>query len=114
MPGGNEYFYVRRLPPEAVPEGEEQFHRRVWRHQVGAHPDDDLLVHGDGLEHTFYYDARVSRDGRWLLVHGSPGTARRDSMWIADLSGDAQLRQVVDTAEGIRASAWVELSLIHI
>ncbi|WP_243789540.1 prolyl oligopeptidase family protein [Saccharopolyspora gloriosae] len=108
MPGGAEFFYVRRLPPEAVPAGEEQFHRRVWRHQVGNHPDDDLLIHGDGLEHTFYYDARVSRDGRWLLIHGSPGTARRDSMWIADLSAGGELRQVVDTSEGIRASAWVE------
>ncbi|GAB3299037.1 prolyl oligopeptidase family serine peptidase [Parasphingorhabdus pacifica] len=111
LPGGEEFFYVRRLPAESVPEGEEQFHRRVWRHRVGKDPEQDLLVHGEGLHHTFYYGTSVSRDGRWLLIHGCPGTARRDSVWIADLSGsDAvpELRQILDTSDGVRASAWVE------
>lgn len=111
LPGGEEFFYVRRLPADSVPESEEQFHRRVWRHRVGADPEQDLLVHGEGLHHTFYYGTGVSRDGRWLLVHGSPGTARRDSVWIADLSeGHAvpRLRQILDTSDGVRASAWVE------
>ena len=36
LPGGDELFYVRRLAPDQVPAGEEQFHRRVWRHRVGA------------------------------------------------------------------------------
>jgi prolyl oligopeptidase len=111
LPGGAEFFYVRRLPAESVPEGEEQFHRRVWRHRVGTDPEHDVLVHGEGLHHTYYYSAQVSHDGRWLLVHGSPGTARRDSVWIADLSDDAptpHLHQILDTSEGVRASAWVE------
>ncbi|MBW8766188.1 MAG: S9 family peptidase, partial [Geodermatophilales bacterium] len=46
LPGGAELFYVRRLAPELVPPGEEQFHRRVWRHRVGTPADDDVLVHG--------------------------------------------------------------------
>ncbi|RKT82908.1 prolyl oligopeptidase [Saccharopolyspora antimicrobica] len=111
MPGGAEYFYVRRLAPELVPDGEEQFHRRVWRHRVGTDPDADLLVHGEGLDHTFYYGTRVSRDGRWLVIEGSPGTARRDSVWIADLTAGAEvpeMRQVVDTSDGYRVGAWVE------
>ncbi|WP_344685589.1 prolyl oligopeptidase family serine peptidase [Saccharopolyspora taberi] len=111
LPGGEEYFYVRRLPPESVPEGEEQFHRRVWRHRVGADPEQDLLVHGEGLHHTFYFGTSVSDDGRWLLIHGSPGTARRDSVWIADLSDGAEvprLHRILDTSDGVRAGAWVE------
>ncbi|WP_114452243.1 prolyl oligopeptidase family serine peptidase [Halopolyspora algeriensis] len=111
LPGGDEFFYVRRLPPESVPEGEEQFHRRVWHHRIGAHPDEDLLVHGEGLHHTFFFDASVSRDGHWLLIHGSPGTARRDSVWIADLTRNdpvPRLHRILDTSEGVRASAWVE------
>lgn len=112
LPGGEEYFYVRRLAPELVPDGEEQFHRRVWRHRVGTDPNTaDLLVHGDGLDPTYYYGTRVSRDGRWLVVEGSPGTARRDSVWIADLTAGGEvpeLRQVVDTSDGYRVGAWVE------
>lgn len=112
LPGGEEFFYIRRLPPEDVPEGEEQFHRRVWRHRIGSDTTEDILVHGEGLHHTFYFSANVSRDGRWLLIHGCPGTARRDSVWIADLEASGtdrpQLQQILDTEEGIRASAWVE------
>ncbi|RRO19389.1 S9 family peptidase [Saccharopolyspora rhizosphaerae] len=111
LPGGREFFYIRRLAPELVPEGEEQFHRRVWRHRVGTDPEQDVLVHGEGLDHTFYYGTHVSRDGRWLVIEGSMGTARRDSVWIADLSDGAEvprLRQVVDTTDGYRVAAWVE------
>ncbi|MER7016120.1 prolyl oligopeptidase family serine peptidase [Saccharopolyspora sp. NPDC000359] len=112
LPGGEEYFYIRRLAPELVPDGEEQFHRRVWRHRVGTDPDaEDLLVHGEGLDPTYYYGTRVSRDGRWLVVEGSPGTARRDSVWIADLAAGGavpELKQVVDTSDGFRVGAWVE------
>lgn len=111
LPGGEEFFYVRRLSPESVPEGEDQFHRRVWRHRIGTDPEQDFLVHGEGLHHTFYYDVSVSRDGRWLLIDGSPGTARRDSVWIAELTeGDPvpKLHRILDTDAGIRASPWVE------
>ena len=60
LPGGEELFYVRRLAPDRVPAGEEQFHRRVWRHRVGADPDTDALVHGEGLDPTNYYGVRTS------------------------------------------------------
>lgn len=112
LPGGREYFYVRRLPAEEVPDGEELFHRRVWRHRVGTDPDaEDVLVLGEGLDRTFYYRPTVSHDGRWLVVTGSPGTARRDSLWIADLAASGEvpeLRRIVDTDDGYRVGAEVE------
>lgn len=94
LPGGEELYYVRRLAPDAVPAGEEQFHRRVWRHRVGADPATDVEVHGAGLDPTNYYGVSVSRDGRWLLVTASAGTAPRDDVWIADLTGDGVLRPI--------------------
>jgi prolyl oligopeptidase len=107
LPGGEELFYVRRLPPDRVPAGEEQFHRRVWRHRVGTDPEaDDVLVHGEGSDPSTYFDAHVSRDGRWLVVSSSIGTAPRTDVWVADLDGDGTLR---DLQVGIDAqtSAWV-------
>ena len=106
LPGGQELYYVRRLAPDAVPAGEEQFHRRVWRHRVGADPVTDTEVHGTGLDPTNYYDVRVSRDGRWLLVSASAGTAPRDDVWIADLTGDAVLRPVQEGVDA-RAYPWI-------
>ncbi|WP_104524813.1 prolyl oligopeptidase family serine peptidase [Blastococcus atacamensis] len=106
LPGGEELFYVRRLAPDQVPAGEEQYHRRVWRHRVGGDPADDVLVHGEGLDPTNYYGVRTSSDGRWLVVSASAGTAPRDDVWLADLAGDAVLR---DLQIGVDAqtAAWV-------
>ena len=36
------------------------------------------------------------------------GTARRDSVWIADLHGDAVLTPVLTQADDVRCGAWVE------
>ena len=73
LPGGEAWYYVRRLPTEAVPEGESQYHRRVYLHRLGTDPDTDVLIFGEGMEKTNYYGVSVSRDGRWLSVIGLPG-----------------------------------------
>jgi prolyl oligopeptidase len=86
LPGGKTFYYSRRLPPEAVPDGEEQYHRRVYLHQVGDPARDDAMIFGDGLEKTNYYSVDVSRDGRWLIISAAAGTAPRNDLWIADLA----------------------------
>ncbi len=106
VPGGEELFYVRRLAPELVPAGEEQFHRRVWRHRVGADPANDVLVHGEGSDPATYFGDRTSADGRWLVVSASIGTAPRDDVWLADLAGDGVLREL-QVGVDAQTSAWV-------
>ncbi|MFF4126954.1 prolyl oligopeptidase family protein [Microbispora rosea] len=85
LPGGEAFYYVRRLAPSLVPAGEEQYHRRVYLHRLGTSPDDDVLIFGEGLEKTNYYGVSVSLDGRWLSVSASRGTAPRNDLWVADL-----------------------------
>jgi prolyl oligopeptidase len=86
LPGGKAFYYVRRLPPSAVPAGESQYHRRVYLHVVGEPAESDAMVFGEGRDKTSYYGVSVSMDGRWLLVSASIGTAPRNDVWIADLS----------------------------
>jgi prolyl oligopeptidase len=111
LPGGEELFYVRRLAPDLVPAGEEQFHRRVWRHRVAGDPADDVLVHGEGSDPTTYFGVRTSRDGRWLVVSGAAGTAPRDDVWIADLAttSDSGVPALRELQAGVDAqtAAWV-------
>ena len=109
LPGGQEFFYVRMVAPDEVPPGEQAFHRRIWRHRVGAPTDTDVLAEGPGLyEQHNYYGVDVSDDGRWLIVTANVGTARRDSLWIADLHGAGALVPVLTQADDVRCSAWVE------
>ncbi|HVX43091.1 MAG TPA: prolyl oligopeptidase family serine peptidase [Mycobacteriales bacterium] len=95
LPGGNELYYVRRLAPDLVPAGEEQFHRRVYRHTVGAGTDTDVEIHGAGLDPTNYYGVQTSDDGHWLLVEAGQGTAPRSDVWIADLRAGGALQELM-------------------
>lgn len=85
LPGSKAFYYVRRLPPTVVPAGEEQFHRRVYLHQLGTDAATDIEVAGDGMDKSTYFGVSVSRDGRWLIVSAAQGTAPRNDLWIADL-----------------------------
>jgi prolyl oligopeptidase len=111
LPGGEEFVFVRMVSADEVPAGEQVFHRRVWRHRVGAPTDADELVDGPGLyaEHT-YYGVSTSPDGRWLLVTGNVGTARRDSVWITALTSRTPvppLTPLLTQADDVRCDAWV-------
>jgi prolyl oligopeptidase len=114
LPGGEAFYYSRRLPPEEVPAGEEQFHRRVYLHRTGTDPSTDVLVFGENADKTAYFGVDVSHDGRWLAVTVSLGTAPRNDLYIADLAGPRgsgperpEWRTVL---EGVDAQAWPSVS----
>ncbi|HWG11722.1 MAG TPA: prolyl oligopeptidase family serine peptidase [Streptosporangiaceae bacterium] len=109
LPGAKAFYYSRRLAPDAVPAGEEQYHRRIYLHYVGAPADDDVLIFGQGRDKTTYYSASVSMDGRWLTISAARGTEPRNDLWIADLTATGlaspELRPVqegVDARTGAR------------
>jgi prolyl oligopeptidase len=109
LPGGKAFYYTRRLPPDAVPDGESQYHRRVYLHQVGTSADEeDVLIFGTGRDKTDYYYASVSRDGRWLFLSASRGTAPRNDLYLADLSSsDPSSPELAVVQEGVDAQTSV-------
>lgn len=110
LPGGEAYYYVRRLAPEVVPDGEEQYHRRVWLHRVGTDPASDVEILGAGLHKTTYFGVTVSMDGRWLGIGASEGTAPRNDLWLADLSdGRIEAPDLHVVQEGVDASTWLHV-----
>ncbi|PRX96226.1 prolyl oligopeptidase family serine peptidase [Allonocardiopsis opalescens] len=110
LPGGEAYYYVRRLAPELVPDGEEQYHRRVYLHRVGTPPEDDVLIFGEGRDKTEYFGPSVSRDGRWLTVWASKGTSPRNDVWLADLHASSPERpRLVPVQEGVDADTHLHV-----
>ena len=86
LPGGDAFYYVRRLPADQTPQGEEQFHRRIWLHIVGSDPDTDVEVFGEGQDPTNYYGVGINVDGHWLTISAAAGTEPRNDVWVADLT----------------------------
>jgi prolyl oligopeptidase len=107
LPDGKAFYYVRRIPPDGVPAGEEQFHRRVYLHQLGSEPESDVEVFGAGQPKTSYFGVAVSRDGRWLVITAAEGTAPRNDAWLADLSAsDSAAPEFQPIQVGIDARAY--------
>jgi prolyl oligopeptidase len=109
LPGGKAFYYTRRLPASSVPDDESQYHRRVYLHQVGTPADEeDVLIFGTGRDKTDYYYASVSRDGRWLFLSASRGTAPRNDLFLADLSAsDPSSPDLQVVQEGVDAQTSV-------
>jgi prolyl oligopeptidase len=104
LPGGEAFYYVRRLDPSLVPDDEAQYHRRVWLHRLGTDPDQDALVFGEGKDKTTYYGVSVSMDGRWLSISAAEGTAPRNDLWLADLrASELTSPSLVVVQEGVDA-----------
>ncbi len=113
-PGAEHVYYVRRLPAEQVPHGEEVYHRRVWRHTVGAGTATDVEVFGAGRAITSYYGVSVSLDGRWLVVSAREGTAPRNDVWLGDLEAATTVDgvpELVAVAEGLDAATSAGVGL---
>ena len=99
------FYYVRRLPTDQVPEGEESYHRRVHLHRLGTPTDEDVLIFGEGRDKTEFYAPVVSRDGRWLLLMATKGTSAATDTWIADLSaGELERPELVCVQEDVDAA----------
>jgi prolyl oligopeptidase len=110
LPGGEAFYYVRRLDPRLHP-GEERYHRRVYLHRVGAAPGTDTLVFGEGRDRTSFYSVSVTPDGRWLAVTATLGTGRGTDLHLADLSaGPPERPRLQPVQEGTRAATRAHIA----
>lgn len=84
-PGAAGFYYTRYPAGGTVPQGEENYHRRVFHHRLGAPWAADSLVFGEGRGPEDWPDVRISRNGHWLLVNVSVGWSRND-IYLRDLA----------------------------
>ncbi|MBA2626790.1 MAG: S9 family peptidase, partial [Gemmatimonadales bacterium] len=99
LPDATGFYYTRYPSAGTVPEGDEQYHRSVWFHVLGADPSGDVLVFRPA-EKEHWPGVDVSADGHWLLVTVSR-TFDQTDLYVRDLSRpDAEL---VVVAQGLPA-----------
>jgi len=89
LPDGSGFYYSREPEPGTVPKEEEHYHRKVYRHTLGAHWKHDPLVFplaGDTRwKMTDFPGVVLSPSGRFLAVRVSHGWAK-SSVLLRDLS----------------------------
>jgi prolyl oligopeptidase len=101
-PDGSGFYYGRYPKKGEVPPGQEWYNRRVFYHALGTDPAKDPLVYGEGLKPEYWPSARLSEDGRWLLINVSQGTGTvRVELFLKDLTAGAAPVRVSPDQDGI-------------
>ncbi len=85
----NSGFYYGRYPETEDRLTASAGRQSVWFHSLGTSQAEDTLVYEDPVHPERSFDVRESEDGRFLVLHGREGTARRNRLWFKDLSPSA-------------------------
>ena len=78
------FYYTRYPEPGSVPEGEEDYHRHVFHHELGQDPANDPKIYGEGLPKEAWTSIDLSDDNKKLLLSVSQGWTRTDLL-VQDL-----------------------------
>jgi prolyl oligopeptidase len=106
LPDGSGFYLVRTLSEGAAGDDDAKLHRRVHRHLLGADPEQEPAIFGDGAARSTYFDVGISHDGRWLWVWSSRGTDPRNDLHLADLQAGGEF---VAVQEGVDAQTTIEV-----
>lgn len=60
------FYYVRHPSPGVA--GEERYHQRLLFHELHRPFDRDVVIFGEGLPRETQLDAKLSADGRYLII----------------------------------------------
>jgi prolyl oligopeptidase len=99
LPDGSGFYYTRYPEPGTVPTGQENYHRRVYLHRLGADWREDALVFAPAAPED-WPNVHLSPDGRWLAVSVSKGWTRTD-VHLKDRASDGPFRPLVEGKDAV-------------
>lgn len=83
-PNESGFYYTRYPEPGTVPDGEEDYHRHVFHHKIGADPALDPKLFGEGLPKEAWTSVALSKNGETLLFTVSQGWTK-DELFVKDV-----------------------------
>ncbi len=89
LPERRGFYYTRYPAPGEVPSGEEQYHRAIYFHRLGADPAGDPLVFKPA-EKEHWPGVSLSPDGRWLIISVAR-TFDQTDLYIQNLASGGDL-----------------------
>ena len=101
------YYNALERPPAGDVYLAEMGQRRLMYHELGTAQRDDQFIWASPAGSNWYSDARVTDDGRFLVISSFAGTAPQAQIRVLDLSDPAaELTPLVGDFESIADLAW--------
>lgn len=85
-PDSSGFYYTGYPTPEDDALGDLNENATIYFHKLGTPQSDDPVVFARPDQPRWGFGAGVTEDGRWLLVFGSEGTARKNRLWAKNLA----------------------------
>ena len=86
---GRGFFYSRFNPPSGAEGGQQRLlGQRVYYHALGTDQAEDRLVYATPARPALRHNARVTDDGRWLLINSTAGTGEEAELVLVSLTDD--------------------------
>jgi prolyl oligopeptidase len=84
---GKGFFYSRYDAPKdgAALSGKNEF-QKVYYHKLGTPQADDVLIYERKDQAKWGFNAGVTDDGKWLVIHVREGTSDKNGLFVQDLS----------------------------
>ena len=83
---GAGFFYMRFPEPGTVPPGDENYFAKIYHHRLGDPQAKDALVFESPEDKQVIFQADVTDDGRWLVLHSFKGSSNHGEVHLLDLS----------------------------
>jgi prolyl oligopeptidase len=88
MPDNKSFLYGRYAAPAAGSEyAETNYNQRLYLHRLNTPQSDDVLIYERPDHPTWSFDAVVTDDGSYLVLHVGEGTDRRNRVFYRRLEG---------------------------
>jgi len=103
---GKGFFYGRYAEPAAGDTYEQvNYNQKLYYHKLGTEQSADVLVYERPDHKEWGYNADVTEDGRFLVIHISEGTDRRNRVYYRDVKNKKQKNpKFVELLDGFDAS----------
>ncbi len=98
-PSGRAFWYVRYPDEGTVPPGDEMYNRKIFRHILGADPEEDPMMFGQGRPKTDWLGVSESEDGRCVVISSSTDWIKND-LYLKVLGDDSPIVPLAVGLEG--------------
>lgn len=100
LPDSSGFFYSRYEEPEEGKAYEEaNYNQKLFFHQLGTSQADDRLIYERPDHKEWGFDARVSDNSKYLVIHIWQGTDIRNLLFYQDLEASQEIIELIPDLE---------------